>query len=170
MEYSTIVSAILGLYEMERDRFEKYLKERYEDQVRWYSSRSSKNKRYYQWFQWTVIVISATVPVLIVSMPDQYKWITVLLSIVLTIATSALRSFKFQEYWVNYRTISETMKKEKYYYDAIANGYSTAEDKEQLFVERVETLISREKYIVDGNSYKKKGQKGNKVGSVKRST
>ncbi|MEW6238379.1 MAG: DUF4231 domain-containing protein [Candidatus Omnitrophota bacterium] len=129
---------------MENEKFEQYLKERYEDQIRWYSNRSSQNKRYYQWFQWGAIVISTSVPVLVISMPDKYKWFTAILSIILAIATSALKTFKFQENWINYRTISETLKKEKYFYDAEISEYATAEDKEQLLVERVETLISRE--------------------------
>ena len=56
----------------------------------------------------------------------------------------ALKTFKFQENWVNYRTIVEALTKEKYYYDAGALEYATVEDKEQLFVERVEALISTE--------------------------
>ena len=124
-------------------KFEEYLKERYQDQIEWYSKKSSQNKQYYQWFQWAVIIISASVPVLVASMPT-WKWITVALSIILAIATAALKTFKFQENWVNYRTIAETLKKEKHYYDAEAGEYATVEDKRQLFVEIVEALLSRE--------------------------
>ena len=128
---------------MEEEEFEEYLKERYEPEVSWYDNTSAQNKRYYQWLQWTVIIISASVPALIVSIP-AWKWITVILSIVLAIATTALKTFKFQENWVNYRTIAESLKKEKHYYDAEAGEYATARDKRQLFVEIVEALISRE--------------------------
>lgn len=129
---------------MEKECFDSYLENRYKEQVRWYSSKSAQNKRYYHWFQWSVIVISAAVPVMIVRMPHNLQWITVILSIFVTIATSALKSFNFQENWISYRTIAETLKKEKHYYDAGANGYSLAEDREQFFVERVENFISRE--------------------------
>lgn len=125
-------------------KFEKYLKERYEQQVKWYSDSSAKNKRYYHWFQWAAIILSAGVPVLVVLMPDNLKWITAIPSIALAIVTTALKAFKFQENWVNYRTTAETLKKEKHYYDASVDPYASAEDKEQLFVERVEALISRE--------------------------
>ena len=129
---------------MEEEEFEKYLKGRYKCQVQWYDNTSAQNKRYYHWLQWKVIIISASVPVLVVSMPDRFKWITAILSIILAIATAALKVFKFQENWVNYRTIAESLKKEKHYYDAEAGEYATAKDKRQLFVEIVEALISRE--------------------------
>ena len=128
---------------MEEEAFEKYLKERYEPEVSWYDNRAARNKRYYQWFQWAVIIISASVPPLVALMP-AWKRTTVTLSIILAIATTALKTFKFQENWISYRTIAETLKKEKHYYDAGAIEYATAEDKKQLFVERVEALISRE--------------------------
>ena len=129
---------------MEEEEFEEYLKERYKCQVQWYDNKSAQNQRYYQRFQWAAIIISASVPVLVVSMPDKFKWITAILSTVLAIATAALKAFKFQENWISYRTIAETLKKEKHYYDASATEYATVEDKKRLFIERVEALISRE--------------------------
>ena len=56
---------------MEEEVFENYLEERYECQVNWYSKRASWNKRYYQWFQWVAIIISASIPVLVASMPAR---------------------------------------------------------------------------------------------------
>jgi hypothetical protein len=126
------------------DQFEEYLEKRYQGQIDWYSKRSSQNKRYYQWFQWIVIVISASLPGLIVLMPVRLEFITVLWSVALAITAAALKTFKFQENWLNYRTIAETLKKEKHYYNVEATEYATAENKKQLFVERVEALISRE--------------------------
>ena len=128
---------------MEEEKFEQYLKERYEYQVKWYDKRSSQNKRYSLGFQWTAIIISASIPVLVTLMPS-WKWITIILSIILAIATAALKTFKFEENWISYRTVAETLKKEKYYYDAEATEYTTVEDKKRLFVERVEALISSE--------------------------
>ena len=132
-----------GLHKMD-NTFEKYLKERYEDQVKWYSDKSSQHKRYYHWFQWAAIVISASLPVLVLAIPAEFALVTVIFSIILAIITTALKTFKFQEIWINYRTTAETLKKEKCYYDVEAIEYADAENKEQLFIERVEALISRE--------------------------
>lgn len=129
---------------MEESKFKEYIEERYKDQVKWYGDKSKVNKILYQWFQWGAIVLSASIPVLVVSVEDSYKWITAGLSVVLAIATAGLNSFKFQENWINYRTIAETLKKEKHYYDAALNEYAASDNREQLFVEHVETLISRE--------------------------
>ena len=125
-------------------KFEEYLKERYQDQIEWYSKKSSQNKRYYQWFQWIIIVISTSLPGLILIIPAKWEFITVLFSAILAITTAAIKTFRFQENWINYRTVAEALEKEKHYYNAGATEYATAENKKQLFVERVEALISRE--------------------------
>jgi len=67
-----------------------------------------------------------------------------LTSVLVAILTSVLKSFKYQENWINYRNTCETLKKEYYYYEAEIHQYGESEDKEALFIERVESLISRE--------------------------
>lgn len=129
---------------MKPDEFKKYLKERYETQINWYETRSAKNKRFYTFFQWGVIVLSAIVPVLVVSLTKGLKWVTATIAAILAIGTAGLKTFKFQENWINYRTIAETLKKEKHFYEAELDDYRDSSDKESLFVERVESLISRE--------------------------
>ena len=126
------------------DQFEEYVKKRYQGQIEWYSKKSSQNKQYYQWFQWIIIVISASLPGLILIIPAKWEFITVLFSAILAIATAAVKTFRFQENWINYRTVAEALEKEKHYYNAEAIEYATAENKKQLFVERVEALISKE--------------------------
>ena len=126
------------------NNFDEYLKERYKDQVEWYSNKASQNKLYYQIFQWAAIILSASLPVLVMVIPANLILVTSGLSVILAITTTALKTFKFQENWINYRTIGETLKKEKYYFDAEVSEYADVEDKGHLFVERVEALISRE--------------------------
>lgn len=134
---------VKGVYMKEED-FKKYLSDRYTDQIKWYSNKASKNKKYYQCFQWLAIILSSIVPVLIIVVPEKYQLYTVAISVLLSISTSGLKTFKFQETWINYRTISETLKKEKYFYDAELDNYSECNDRNAVFVERVEALISRE--------------------------
>ncbi len=129
---------------MNTDDFDKYLSERYQDQIKWYSDKATHFKRLYQMFQWSVVILSAIVPVLILVVPEEIQYITVGISVLLTIGTSGLKTFKFQENWIDYRTISESLKKEKYFYDAGLDDYSNCEDRMSTFVERVESLISRE--------------------------
>ena len=132
---------------MELKRFEKYRTERYESQVNWYDTRAGRHKKCHDSFQWMVIVLSISLPVVIMRVPPEWALIPVVVSTLLAVATSAARAFKFQENWLNYRTIAEALRKEQYYYDAGTNGYSEAESREKLFVERVESLISRENIL-----------------------
>ena len=129
---------------MDREKFKIYLKERYEDQTQWYGKRSRTNKKIYVWFQWIIIVLSTTIPALVLMTDENNKWIAAIFSVILAIAASGLKAFKFQENWLNYRTVAETLKKEKYYYNTDLFEYATVEDKEQFFVERVERIISKE--------------------------
>lgn len=129
---------------MEQVPFEKYLKDRYEKGIKWYDTKSTNNKKLYICFQWGAISISAIVPVLVACLPEKIKWVTAIIAAILAIITAALKAFKYQENWMNYRTIAETLKKEKYFYEAALNDYNDSDDKEALFVKRVEVLISKE--------------------------
>jgi hypothetical protein len=139
----TLSEDLRGEY-MDKGKFDEYVNGRYKNQIDWYSGRASTNKNWYQSFQWGVIVLSASVPVMVASIPEGYQWITIAISILLAIGTAALKTFKFQENWVNYRTISETLKKELHFYNAALDDYANSEDAEAQFVERVESMISRE--------------------------
>ncbi|MCK4752148.1 MAG: DUF4231 domain-containing protein [Planctomycetes bacterium] len=129
---------------MEQELFEKYLKERYEKEIDWYDKTSIKNKRFYKFFQWGALIISPIVVVLVAFLPEEIKWLTATIAAILAIITAALKAFKYQENWLTFRTIAESLKKEKYFYEAELNDYSDSSDKEALFVERVEALISKE--------------------------
>lgn len=132
---------------MTDEKFEEYLNERYRNQINYYGSKAGWNKRMYNWFQWSVIIVSAVLPVLVVSIRADYKWVAAGLSVVLAIGTSALKAFKFQENWLNYRQLAETLKQEKHFYDAEIGAYANAADKHAMFVDHVESLISRENAI-----------------------
>lgn len=152
---------------MDQGQFEKYLKERYEHQVNWYDTKSAKNKKLYLFFQWGVIVLSAIVPVLVVSLTQGLKWVTAAIAAILAIGTAGLKTFKFQENWINYRTIAETLKKEKYFYEAELDDYRDSSGKESLFVERVESLISREHSLWVTTHIEKEEEKEKKAKKAK---
>ncbi len=129
---------------MDAEDLIKYLKERYEDQINWYDKKSIWNQKMYRRFQWTVIVLSAITPVLVAIMPEATRWPAVVISALVAIGTTSLKTFKYQENWINYRTTCETLKKETHFYKAGVGDYKDIDDREALFVERVEALISRE--------------------------
>ncbi|MGC1929170.1 MAG: DUF4231 domain-containing protein [Candidatus Nitrosopolaris sp.] len=53
---------------------------------------------------------------------------------------------KYQENWILYRTSTELLKKEKYFFENNVGDYSNGDDFERnrLLVERVETIVSAE--------------------------
>ncbi len=134
---------------MNKEAFEKYLKERYYPQIEWYDRKAELNHGWYKLLQWGLIILSALTPVLIAinfGFPENkiLKWIPIISSVMVAILAASLKTFKFQENWINYRTTCETLKKEIYFYEAGIYDYATSENKEATFVERVENLISRE--------------------------
>ena len=128
---------------MDKEKFKEYLSNRYEDQIKWYDEKSTSNQSKYRFFQWGVIILSSLTPVLIL-FSGENKLIPIVVAIFVAIFTAVLKTFKYQENWVEYRTTCETLRKEKHFYDANLYEYDSAENKESLFVERVENLISRE--------------------------
>ena len=134
---------------MDTEKFQKYLKERYYNQIRWYNNKSLWNQKWYTWLQWGSIVFSAITPVLIAidwRLPTYplLRWVPIITSVLVAILISTLKTFKFHENWINYRTTCETLKKEIHFCEAGIGEYANTENKEALFVERAENLISRE--------------------------
>ena len=136
---------------MNETDFERYLSDRYQDQVNWYDRKAASNQAMYKKMQWTVIVLAAVSPFLIELTRDiSPAWLAhvpTFTAALVAILTTALKTFQYQEHWINYRTTCETLRKEKHYFDAGAGEYGTAKDRNSLFVERVEALISRENTI-----------------------
>ena len=146
---------------MTDEQFDEYLKARYQDQIDYYTSKAGRNKRMYNLFQWSVIIVSSVLPVLVVSINEKYKLVAAGLSVLLAIGTSALKVFKFQENWLNFRQLAETLKQEKHFYDAAIGAYANATDKNGTFVDRVESLISRENAIWTNVHQQKEEPAGN---------
>ena len=73
-----------------------------------------------------------------------FSHLPTLTAVAVAILTTGLKTFKYQENWINYRSTCETLRKEKRFYDAGLGDYGNTKDKEALFVDRVESMISRE--------------------------
>ena len=129
---------------MKKEEFDKYLVDRYEDQLAWYDKKAIWNHKIYQRFQWIAIILSAITPVLVIAGEGWTRWLAVFVAVVVAICIAALKTFSYQDNWISYRTTCETLKKEKHFYKANIQGYEKVENKEALFVEQVESLISRE--------------------------
>ena len=101
---------------MEKEDFQKYLTERYENQIDWYDKKSMWNQKMYRYFQWSVIILATITPVLVAIAPEKTRWLTVTIAALVAIGTTILKTFKYQENWINYRTTCETLRKEIHFY------------------------------------------------------
>ena len=149
---------------MDQEYFQKYLKDRYYSQVDWYDRKSMINQKTYKRLQYSLIILSSLTPILIV-VSDWQKAIPYLVvvpaltSVAVAILTSIIKTFRFQENWINYRTTCETLRKEIFMLEADIGEYAQADNKESLFIERVESLISRENTLWLASQKPEKTQK-----------
>jgi hypothetical protein len=153
---------------LDKDTFEEYLENRYRDQVTWYDKKSVFNEKCFRRIQWGTIILSAVTPVSIAitfgTSNDYAKWIPIITSFLVAVFASSQKAFKFEENWINYRTTCETLKKEIHLYEAGVGEYSTTEDREALFVQRVEGLISRENTLWLVTSQRSENRRKSRVG------
>ena len=128
---------------------DQYMKERVNDQINWYSKKSTRNKQLHLWMRGLVIVFSAIIPFaagFVETNPDfiYLNYIIGILGMLVAILTGISSLMKYQEKWVKYRTASETLKHEKFLYVTKSGEYKSQGDHFSTFVNRVESLISKE--------------------------
>src|SRR5207249_7125376 len=121
---------------MDKLTFDKYVEERYQGQMNYYDKASSKNQKKYKQFQWILIVLSATTPVLAALSGKEFvinsvtynlgflQVLVIVISAIVAILTTGLKTFNYQELWVNYRSTYEKLKPEIYYYNFNIGPYS----------------------------------------------
>lgn len=168
---------------MDEASFEAYLKDRYEKQMEYYNKASAKNQKRYKQFQWILIILSAITPVIAAlnglnnSTPKSnlnLSLVVVIISSVVAILTTGLKTFNYQELWITYRSTYEKLKPEIHYYRFDVGEYGKPGiDKESLFVSRVESLLDTEhaqwppaKKLHDQNNPDTSGNKSEAFNSI----
>lgn len=125
---------------------ESYLTDRVDDQIAWYSKKSTSQKHWYFLLQATSIICAALIPLISGWIDDSLPYLKILagiLGFIVALAGGFLALGKFHENWLSYRTTAESLKHEKYKYLTESAPYDV-ESKFSLFVQNVEALISRE--------------------------
>lgn len=123
-----------------------YIKERLDEQIEWYDNKSKDSQNKFKLSKYFVISASAIIPFLVnLNIESIIIRVAVsLLGIVITISESIVSLNKYNENWIEYRTVCETLKHEKYMYLNRSGVYSDEENRFTFFVERVESIISQE--------------------------
>lgn len=124
----------------------EYIETRLNDQIDWYDGKSQWHQRYYKRFKNCEMVLGALVPVLMLFVSD-YFWAKVAISCFgsgIVVLGGMQGTNKFQENWLEYRSVCEALRHEKYLYLTRAGAYDGAEKSFSMLVERVESIISHE--------------------------
>ena len=127
---------------------DNYIKDRLEQQQKWYERKASENKTKHHILQIIIISSGALIPI-INSIPYsdiEVRIVSSILGGIVIIITGMIQLKKYQENWIQYRTTEEILKKEKFLYLNNAGEYSNLDDNEKhrVLVERIEATISNQ--------------------------
>lgn len=126
---------------------EEYL-ENLEKRRKWYSEKSSANKKKYQISSVIKIILIGLIP--IVSLKELnysfYPYLVPLLSFGAIITEGIQSIYQFKDNWINYRNTSEKLKKEISLFKTNSGVYRTTPESTSynIFVETCENIICEE--------------------------
>lgn len=124
---------------------EAYLKERVQNQIEWYSNTSREAQKAYKRVRFAEIFCAALIPFIagVAGGSTAGQIIIGTLGVIVVILAAVAGLGKFQENWVNYRGICETLKQEKFLFLAHASPYDV-EPSYPAFVKRIEGILNAE--------------------------
>ena len=126
---------------------QQYIEERLENQIRWYSQKSSHAQKMYKRSQILEIVIAACIP-LFSGYSRNCTIIAIIVGIcgaIIAIIESVSKLYKWHENWIEYRTTCELLKYHKYLYLTQSSPYTKTEESiDNLFIKNIEDIISSE--------------------------
>lgn len=125
----------------------EYLKERVDSQIKWYSSKSTSMKKKFFKCQAIEVVISAVISGLaqLTFNNSLIANFLTFLGIVLVILSSLRNLFKWQDIWIEYRSTTEMLKRERFLFVTKSSIYKNEKEAFNIFVERIEDILSNEK-------------------------
>lgn len=147
----------------------EYLENRLEDQINWYDKKSVWHQKWFKRLQVFQIICAASIPILVNYVTDTSNYTRLIVAILgasIAIVSGIVGLYKFQENWLEYRTTCESLRHEKFLFLTQTEPYHT-ENPFSLFVNRVETLISKEN--TNWAQYMKKVAKGKKSNQTQQS-
>ena len=128
---------------------EEYLHQRLDDQIDWYDRKSRAAQRRYKFLRVLEICLAASIPVISGFAEHVPTWVlhptllVALAGVMLTIVAGLLSLYRYQEVWVNYRTVCDSLRREKFFFLTRTPPYDTPTPL-PLLVERAESLMSQE--------------------------
>jgi hypothetical protein len=123
-----------------------YFDQRVADQINWYDKKSIWHKKWFMFLKVTETFLALLVPFFVGYITTEMvllKVIVGLIGVIVAALASIITLYKFQENWIEYRIVAETLKHEKFLYITKAGPYKDI-DTFNIFVERFESYISKE--------------------------
>ena len=127
----------------------QYLDDRLEDQINWYSTKSSTAQRCYKRLQLAEIIIAALIPVIgcvsyLITCLSSIATLLMALGGASVVAIEGIcKMNKYHENWIQYRYVSEVLKHEKFLFQTKTPPYDD-DDAFRILVQRAERAISSE--------------------------
>jgi Protein of unknown function (DUF4231) len=126
---------------------------RLQDQLDWYSAKSSLNKSRFQSLKMLTIISAALIPVLVTSHLPYSAQVSAGLGVLIAIVEGLQQLKQYHGNWISFRATAEALKHEQFLYLAKAGPYISADHPQAMLAERVESLITQEegKWITTQN-------------------
>lgn len=125
---------------------EKYISERLDPEIRWYSQKASKNQKLYKRFQIIETILATLIPLL--SSHTDLSFMPFIIGVfgaTIAIIESISKLYKFHENWIQYRSTAEMLKHEKYLFLTKSRPYLNSEESiVNTFIQNIEEIISSE--------------------------
>ncbi|NBC02653.1 MAG: DUF4231 domain-containing protein [Bacteroidetes bacterium] len=132
---------------MDRDN---YLSERLQNQIDWYSRKAGSNKKAFLRISVSIALLSLSIPLCVIFLLTQdntmihSSWLAYfgIAGLMIAVLSVLNHIYNYQDRWSHYRTVGESLKKERNLYQMGTGPYSGHEEPFDLLVERVEKLVS----------------------------
>ncbi len=136
---------------MTDEEFVQYRDTRYKEALEYYDDRAKRCQRGYHFLSVYVLGISVAIsPILTLDVFDvtifglSGRVLAAILSPTVALTAGILAHFKLHENWLSYRSMWDALKHEEHFRNSRTFEYGKVEDRNKLFVERTEMLISSE--------------------------
>lgn len=129
---------------------ENYIEKRLINQIKWYSSKSRQSQKSFKFFMIFTFVFNAAIPVVMLfsdinSLTLKTKIVTASCSSLVTIFSSVIQLNSYQENWLKYRAICESLLREKIFFETKCGNYQNCTDSIGLLIVTCETLMANER-------------------------
>ena len=129
---------------MEQQDFDRYLKERHENQRAWHDKKAGWNKNAHLTFQTSIVILAVVTSVMTALDLSSWWFIPVVASALVSVLTALQKVFQFQELWISYRMTAEALQRERFLHMTKTGGYDGSDSPDGLFVDRVEAILSQQ--------------------------